>query len=371
MDRNLKVLLAGTLLTGASISAMMQMSPVQAVMLQASYTDTGLLTGFARNIVYVFLSPMTAVIILRINWNKPLPLSAVLLAVSHTLMWLADNLLMVMAAQLVMGAAMFFFFPCGESIIATSYEKTHRFRAFSVFVSAITGGFLLGSLLAGIVAFLAGLKLLFASMVVVSIMASLVFTRLKIANNTFEEEKNISLKTLAKPIVLAIPYYFVLSSAYSVLPGFLVLNGFTEFEVGVLFFFHMLSRMSISYFLSKAGSGIAKQLLIGSSVILGVSCLLASIHPASFTAYLLFLVFLGLSVSVSYIATLQAVSKRGGPRSIFLIGVFETFIGVSFIVGPPLAGFLLDAYGMSITLQALAAAVALAVALNLLHRYQL
>ncbi|MEM2095346.1 MAG: MFS transporter [Candidatus Caldarchaeum sp.] len=371
MDRNLRVLLAGTLLTGASVSAMMQMSPVQAVMLQASYTDTGLLTGFARNIVYVFLAPMTAVIILRINWNTPLPLSAVLLAVSHMLMWLADDLLMVMAAQLVMGVAMFFFFPCGESIIATSYKKTHRFRAFSIFVSAITGGFLLGSLLAGIVAFLAGLKLLFASMVALSIIASLVFTRFKIANNTPEEEKNISLKTLAKPIVLAIPYYFVLSSAYSVLPGFLVLNGLTEFDVGVLFFFHMLSRMSISYFLSKAGSGIAKQLLIGSSVILGVSCLLASLYQTSFTAYLLVLVFLGLSVSVSYIVTLQAVSKRGGSQSIFLIGVFETFIGISFIIGPPLAGFLLDAYGMSITLQAFAAAVALAVALNLFHRYQL
>ncbi|MDW7977404.1 MAG: MFS transporter, partial [Candidatus Caldarchaeum sp.] len=220
--------MTGTLLTGASIYSMMQMSPVQAVLLQASYTDTGLLTGFARNAVYVVLSPMTALLLTRLSWNTPLPVSAALMALSHFMMWLANDLLMVLASQLVMGVAMFFFFPCGESIVANSYRGTQRLKTLSVFLSAISGGFLTGSILAGAIAYLAGLKSLFASMIFLSLAAFLAYTRLKLVNSMPVESKPLKIKSLAVPILLSTPYFFTLSAAYSVLPGFFVLNGFTE-----------------------------------------------------------------------------------------------------------------------------------------------
>ncbi|MCS7137659.1 MAG: MFS transporter [Candidatus Caldarchaeum sp.] len=371
LDREIKVLLTGTLLTGASIYSMMQMSPVQAVLLQASYTDTGLLTGFARNAVYVVLSPMTALLLTRLNWNTPLPVSAALMALSHFMMWLANDLLMVLASQLVMGVAMFFFFPCGESIVANSYRGTQRLKTLSVFLSAISGGFLTGSILAGAIAYLAGLKSLFASMIFLSLAAFLAYTRLKLVNSMPVESKPLKIKSLAVPILLSTPYFFTLSAAYSVLPGFFVLNGFTELDVGVLFFIHMLCRVSTYSVISRIKTVFVKPLLAASSIFLGLTFLLASIQTANFTIFLLILGLLGVAVSTSYITTLQIISTHGGGHSVFLIGMLETLIGLTFITGPPISGFLIDVYGAQAMMLMFTAVVFLAVALHLLQRYQL
>ncbi|MEM4281275.1 MAG: MFS transporter [Candidatus Caldarchaeum sp.] len=365
MRRDTNPLWPGALLVGASMAVMMQMAPLQAVLLKASYTEVGLLMGFARNLLYVILSPLTAVILSRINWNIPLPLSAVLMSVSLLVMWSAGDLVAVLAAQLVMGVSMFYFFPCGESIISNSFTGADRFRAFSILLSAVSGGFLLGSLLAGVIAYLAGLKVLFASAAFIALVGAVFLSKVRVVNNMETRLGGSNLRTIARPLLFSTPYFLMLASSYSVLPGFLVLNGMTELDVGILFFSLMLSRVTVSYLLSKIKLELVEMLLPASSFMLGFSFIISSFYTSSFPAYLMLLVLIGSVVSMAYVTTLYLVSTKTKTQDVFYIGLFETLIGLTFLAGPPVAGFLTDVYGLPSLLQAFAAASIAAGLVNL------
>ncbi|MEM4189815.1 MAG: hypothetical protein QW544_04805, partial [Candidatus Caldarchaeum sp.] len=92
MGQSIEPLWPGAMLVAMSMAVMMQMAPVQAVLLNASFTEVGLLMGFVRNLLYVILSPLTALVMSRIHWRVPLPLSAVLMSVSLFVMWAANDL---------------------------------------------------------------------------------------------------------------------------------------------------------------------------------------------------------------------------------------------------------------------------------------
>ncbi len=354
------------MLVAMSMAVMMQMAPLQAVLLNASFTEVGLIMGFARNLLYVIMSPLTAVVLSRINWNIPLPLSAVLMSASSLIMWAANDLLVVLAAQLIMGVSMFYFFPCGESIISNSFTGFSRFRAFSIFLSAVSGGFLIGSFLAGVIAYFASLRVLFAAAAFIALAGALLLSKTRIVNNVTETwNKTINFRTIAEPLFFSMPYFIMLASAYAVLPGFLVLSGLTELDVGILFFSLMLARVAVSYALSKMKLAMVYVLLPTLSMCLGLSLIASSFNTTNLAAFLATFMLVGAAVSVSYVRTLYFISTKAKEQDVFIIGLFETLIGLAFLAGPPAAGFLTDVYGLPALLQAFAAASVAAGLVNL------
>ncbi|MCX8201358.1 MAG: MFS transporter [Candidatus Caldarchaeum sp.] len=345
---NLRGLWSGSMLMGISMMTMMQNAPIVAVLFGASFTDVGFMMGFVRNLPYVVLSPLTAYLLSRISWNMPLPLSGLLMVVSTALMYVASDLVSVLLSQLVMGVAMFCFFPCGESIVSQSYGESGRLKAFSLFLSAVSGGFLLGSILSGVVAYLFGIRQIFALAAALSAMACILFTRTKTQQST---TINTNIKPEIKttfPILYSTPYFLILAASYAVFPGYLVLQGFTELDVGLLFFALMLSRVLTSYSLSRIKPEKVKKLLTILSGVTALTLLITAYNPSQLMLHAVLLILVGAVVSIAYVLTLYLISgKPGGQNPVLLIGMFEALIGSSFLVGPLLAGFLTDFYGFT------------------------
>ncbi|MDJ0272578.1 MAG: MFS transporter [Candidatus Caldarchaeum sp.] len=342
---NLRTLWTGSLLMGFALMSMMQNAPIRAVELEASFTQVGFLMGFIRNFPYVLLSVFTAAVLLRMRWSLLLPSSAIFMTVSSLLMWLADNLDTVFFSQLLMGVAMFLFFPCGESIVANSYPKNERLRAFSLFLSAVSMGFLIGSLASGALASILGLQNQFLISAAVSSAAAPVLAKANPANPEIIISRNKhSLKSF-EPIIYAAPYFIVLASAYAVLPGYLVREGLTELDVGVLFFLLVGARVLTSYVLSRLEPARVKLLLSILSILTTLWAIVLIYLPPSAAAYAILMIPVGATVSIAYVYTLYRVSGGESASSVFLIGIFEALIGICFLVGPVVAGFLADLYG--------------------------
>jgi len=355
-------LLSGSLLVSMSISVMFQMGPVQTTMLKATYTDVGLLMGMARNLPYVMLSPLTAVFLSRISWNLPMPLSAAATSASLIVIAYSTDLTMVLASQLLMGVGLFLFFPCGESIVAYSFGG-QRLKGFSLFLTAVSGGFLAGSVVAGSVAYIAGLKTLFISSAATSMLGGLLLARLRPVSDVPAATSIESFTALPKPILLSIPYFIMLAASYSLVPSYLILRGFTELEIGVVFFCLMTARMAVSYIMARLSAKTVKRSLVVLSILLGFLYLSTSFTEVTLPMQITILAVLGAVVSVAYVKTLVEVSDIPA-ASTFYIGVFETFIGLSFLTGPPVAGMLADSYGFENVLKIFGALSLFSAAVN-------
>ena len=335
---------------GFALMSMMQNAPIRAVELQASFTQVGFLMGFIRNFPYVLLSVFTMAVLLRMRWSLLLPSSAIFMTVSSLLMWLANSLDIVFFSQLVMGVAMFLFFPCGESIVANSFPKGERLRAFSLFLSAVSMGFLIGSLVSGTLASILGLQNQFLISAAVSSAAAPVLAKANPSNPEITISRNKHPLKSFEPIIYAAPYFVVLASTYAVLPGYLVLEGLTELDVGFLFFTLIGARVLTSYLLSRLKPSSAKLLLTVLSIVTAVWALALVYLPASTAAYIPLMIPAGATVSIAYVYTLYLVSGGESASSVFLIGMFEALIGSCFLVGPVVAGFLADMFGFSAVL---------------------
>jgi len=59
--------------------------------------------GFAHIILYVLLSPFTMTVLSKMDWGWPLRLSAVLMTTAHILVYMANELTMLLLPQLLAG----------------------------------------------------------------------------------------------------------------------------------------------------------------------------------------------------------------------------------------------------------------------------
>ena len=363
MSRELAHLLSGSLLVATSISVMFQMGPVQATLLQATYTDVGFLMGAARNLPYVILSPMTAAFLSRVVWRLPMPMSAAAISASLIVLAYSTDLTMVLVSQLLMGLGLFLFFPCGESIIAYSFTG-QRLKGFSLFLAAVSGGFLIGSVVAGSLAYLAGLKTLFTSSAAISLLGGLFLAKLKPVPAKTADTGIEKFTAMSKPILLSTPYFIMLAASFSLVPSYLILRGFTELEIGVVFFFLTASRMTVSYLMTRLPAKMVEKILAALSVLLATLYLSAGFTKVTLFLQTAILIVLGAAVSVAYVKTLVEVSNIPAASS-FYIGVFEMFIGLSFLIGPPFAGILADKYGFESVLTVFSGLSLMAAATNL------
>jgi MFS family permease len=242
-----------------------------------------------------------------------------------------------------MGVGLFLFFPCGESIVAYSFGG-QRLKGFSLFLTAVSGGFLAGSVVAGSVAYIAGLKTLFISSAATSMLGGLLLARLRPVSDVPAATSIESFTALPKPILLSIPYFIMLAASFSLVPSYLILRGFTELEIGVVFFCLMTARMVVSYIMARFSAKTVKRSLVVLSILLGFLYLSTSFTEVTLPIQITILAVLGAVVSVAYVKTLVEVSDIPA-ASTFYIGVFENFIGLSFLIGPPVAGMLADNYG--------------------------
>jgi predicted MFS family arabinose efflux permease len=121
--------------------------------------------------------------------------------------------------------------------------------------------------------------------------------------------------------------------------------------------------MAVSYIMARLSAKTVKRSLVVLSILLGFLYLSTSFTEDTLPMQITILAVLGAVVSVAYVKTLVEVSDIQA-ASTFYIGVFETFIGLSFLTGPPVAGMLADNYGFENVLKIFGALSLFSAAVN-------
>ncbi|MEM1944538.1 MAG: MFS transporter [Nitrososphaerota archaeon] len=333
---------------GLSISALIQMSPVLAAQLGASYTEIGLAMGAARLTPYVVLSPMTGLILRRVGGDQVLALSAAFTVGSHILLSMSKDLSLITLAQVTSGLSMAFYYPVAEIILAANYHGSERMRAFSKFGAASAIGFLAGSILSGLIAQYLGLARMFM-VLGVSVGLTIPYmlrTGLR-AKFSFNSERNLAslFKSLIPAFSVTLPFYMIFGIAQVIIPGYAALTGISELEIGVLFLGMWVTRILASIIMAKRAAGNIGRYFIASGSALAALLSTTALSPGlpSLTALLM---VMGAVISVIYILTLYLTSARAEGNQTVAIGAYETIIGVAFLTGIPIAGLAADMLGV-------------------------
>ncbi len=337
-----------SMVLGLSLSALLQMSPVLAARLGANYTEIGLAMGAARLTPYVILSPITGLILRRLHGMIAIMISAALMSLSHLQLALAEDLTLLTVAQITSGISMAFYYPVSEIILATTYHGVMRMRVFSKFGATSATGFLIGSMVSGALAQYIGLQPMFLTLGLLTALTTPYITRSKLSPNIGATTRSALPDFLIKlfpAFSVTMPFFMIFGIAQVIIPGYAALSGISELGIGLLFLGMWATRIITSIMMARKPVGNIGRWFLASGI--GLSSLLAmvALYPGPLSLMTLLLA-MGSTVSIIYILTLFLTASNSEDNQPLAIGVYETIIGLAFLMGPPIAGAAADLLGV-------------------------
>ncbi|MDJ0270583.1 MAG: MFS transporter [Aigarchaeota archaeon] len=349
---------SGLALVGLSIAAMMWMSQVLATNeFNASYTDLGIM-GALRSILYIVLPFLIGYILHRVNKKYALTLSAVFMSLSSLTLAFSKDLLGVFLSQVVFGAALVFYWPVAEALLADVFKPEERLRAFGKYSAACSLGFMLGAIFGGVVGQLIGLRSMFMLSAIISAAAIPPLLGLKVSGYSNTKPKAISISfftALIPAYVLTLPFTATLASVLALVPGYAANIGFVELEIGLMSVPMWFFRVVASIYLAMRPPKNMFHVLLLVGFMMGGPLILNAFIPG-YPTMILLLILVGTSASIFYAVIFYIVSAVASERPEVAIGGFESMIGIGFFVGPPISGALADMLGISNLFLLLAAA---------------
>jgi MFS family permease len=333
---------------GLSLSALIQMSPVLAAHMGASYTEIGLSMGAARLTPYVILSPIIGLLLKRIPGMVAIMISAALMVSSHLLLSIAGDLTLLTVAQITSGISMVFYYPVSEIILATIYHGAERMRAFSKFGAASAMGFLAGSMLSGVLAQYLGLQPMFLTLGVLTALTTPYITRSKLSPTVKDTHMMVNLNFLTKLLPafsVTMPFFMIFGISQVIIPGYAALSGISELEIGLLFLGMWVARILTSITMARRPVGNIGRWFLMSGIVLSTLLATVALYPSPTTLVILLLA-MGAVIALIYILTLYLTSVKSEDNQHMAIGAYETVIGMAFLIGTPLAGAMADILGI-------------------------
>jgi len=336
----------GWVALSATIASSMTMSPVAAAQLEATYTDLGLI-GAARALPYIFLPLALGFLLHRLNKSRLLAASAVLAAISSLTIAFADSVALIVLSQGLLGLAMVAFWPVSEVLVSDWYSGPDRIRAYAKFSTALSLGFLLGSLYGGALTDAFGLRIMFIFSAAVSTSAIPFVLRLRTPPPTVVVEPRLSLRlaaTLLPAYAAILPFCAILASILSIFPGHAWRLGLSEISIGLLLtLFYLFRLLSSVYLIFRPTARIVRAILLTGLLYSGPLALMAAWPGLPVMA--LMVVIVGLSTNIFFaVSFLMVAGLAGGNRGVG-IGAYESIIGLGFFIGPPISGWLADLLG--------------------------
>lgn len=351
----LRLNLSGFLL-GLGTSSILYLIPIFLERLGASYTEIGLV-GSVRASPYAFLPVAAGYLSERFDKTKLYLLSVVFAALASALLYLAQTIHEIAAANLLLGLHMVFYWPIAESIIAEALPESIRWGAYTRFSVAWSSAYFIGPSFGGFLADLLGIRYSFLAGALISASAAPIILSMGRLQPTMEKShRRLRIRDILTiwPIYLSVFIFTIgLSSLFVLAPSYFSSLGWSMTGVGILFTVFGIARTAAYFLMSRSGRLPTAPLLLLATLIQAVSLLLlASGNPFILAISLL---LAGAINGIYFTSSFDLLSGRipSGLKGV-AIGFFEAVLGVGFIVGPAVSGSVMDFIGASQTFQILA-----------------
>ncbi|MCS7142487.1 MAG: MFS transporter [Aigarchaeota archaeon] len=334
-----------TVTLGISLSSTYYLVPV--FMEQLGYSDT--LIGIMGSIVslpYLMINLLARHTIGRLRDSRAIAIACVCAALSASILLNSGDLLPILIAEVMIGVATSFYFPLGEIMISGIRDEVKRRRAFGLFGTSWTSGFMLGPALSGIAINSVGAQASFY----VPLVASLTSLPLSFLQN-LPLEKQFPTSTsggrgLITPAHLAVALYtMALSTIVMAFAGLAAGRGVSPTLLALAYSVYGLSRMvaflslrNLPFFGTQMGATTAA--LITSFALLSLTLSEDYLYPVIFAA-------IGASATLYVSATFLSMLGSFGRDAPSAVGRFESCVSIGFLIGPGVSGAISDNIGFT------------------------
>ncbi|PUA34360.1 MAG: hypothetical protein B9J98_00515 [Candidatus Terraquivivens tikiterensis] len=359
----LRLLSVSTFVIGLGISSGLYFIPIWAEILGASYLEIGML-GFMRALPYAFLPALIGYFLVGVNNARLYLISPTIATIFYALLSLIKGVPEIILAQLLMGLAFVFYWPVGETMVASSSTPRNRVRAFALYSVSWNAGFLLGPSIGGYVAEKFGIHAAFwlsSAISAAAIPMVLLLREPAVLEKKVSDEKKGGVDFSALRLA---PFYSMLaiqSMVYATLlvifPNYAWRLGISEFYIGTIFTVFSLARLLSFLAIGKVLRSQPRFAFTLASVLFAIPMLLIAFLPSLEVFYVAVATY---AATLSYFTSMlfnaithsAPVEKYG-----FVVGVYEGIFGLGFAFGPLLAGYVSEAVGLreSFILQAVMA----------------
>jgi DHA1 family multidrug resistance protein-like MFS transporter/DHA1 family quinolone resistance protein-like MFS transporter len=267
-----------------------------------------------------------------------------------------NSIAQIIAVRFFNGIVYAFMWPSAEALITDVTSKKEVTRAAGLYSFSWALGFLIGPFIGGSVltVWVNNFQILFLVALIIGILACAVAfyslgspkkleSSCQIKDSLGRSSKftgNIS--SLVAVYLVIIVYSIGVSLVFSIFPGYANNLGVDVFEIGILFVALGVTR-TITFLHSQFIARISAKKLITIGLIVEASALLALGYFRGFINFLLLFVILGLGFGILAPISFSTVSKMAPRGRIGItMGIFETFFGVGFTIGPFLGGVIAE-----------------------------
>ena len=355
IDFSFKFFSLGLILVGIAIAVMLQLSQVFAVKeFGISYTEIGLL-GVLRSLPYIVSAFIVGFLLTHVNKKYAFSLSAILIALSNTMIALANDMSLVYISQFVMSLGISFYWPVAQSILVDISSGENRLRDYGRYSASWGAGFLTGSIVGGIAGEYLGLRNMFILSAILSLLA-LPFILKLVTQKGGDTIPHFSFKyftKLASPYTITLLIISVFASVIVMIPAYAWRIGIMIINIGLMFIPMWILRIIASVYLSLKPPKRVKFTIVLISSLISSSLLLNALIP-TYTSLIILFTAVGVSISYFYAVMFYIISKTASKYPEIAIGGFESTIGIGFLLGPSFSGVMADIFGMQTTFIALA-----------------
>lgn len=328
--------------------------PAFAEQLGATYLELGFI-GTVRSIPYAFLPVIVGYLGDRFGRPRLYLVSIFLTGAATITLASASTINEIVLVQVLLGIGFSLFWPLSEALVSEAAPVQKRTAALGLYAVAWACGFLIGPLVGGVVADIAGFQVAFlvagidvlitagVSVAIIRSSWQKVVERMK----TLTPQREL-LYNLLPMMTAQIPYGIVFAFIVSIFPGYAAQLGLTPFEVGVLvsgFGFARIVMFSLSGKLEHFGE--VKSIM---SAFVGLALVMIVIPlNRGFIVLLTEMCAAGIFIGAIYPQTIGYISKHSPSTNLgFVLGLYETIFGIGFAIGPLASGFVAQVAGLDL-----------------------
>jgi len=319
--------------------------PVFAQSLGATYVDLGVI-GTANAIPYAIFPLIVGYFADRLNRARVYLIGVLFNALATFLLVFASSVSDVIIFRMIGGTGLALFWPTAETLISDIADPELRLKAMGRFSVSYSSGFLIGPAIGGFISQTLGFSQLFlmatTEIIFGAVLVGLIVVPRYVPVRTPATKQigiNSSFVRGTLPMFsIVIPYSLVFSVIVTIFPGYLSAIGIGKPEIGILFATFGISRIvAYNYSWRFSTFGEKRAILLVSLLLFTSFYLIAS--SASAVAFALPMILVGISLGVFFPVTISTLSKQFPKERLGMgIGIYESFFGIGFAVGPFIAG---------------------------------
>ncbi|MEM1525401.1 MAG: MFS transporter [Nitrososphaerales archaeon] len=347
-QRAILYIFASTFIVTLGFGTYVYLIPVFAITLNASYIDLGLI-GTAAAIPYAIVPIFSGYLSDRFNRACIFLLSILYNVVATILLIIASDAKQLIIIRLVGGVGLAIFWPIAEAIVSSITPSEHLVKIMGRFSATWALGYLIGPFLGGYISQSFGYRSLFLISSIIIALATITF--IKTLPHYQHYQLNINpknsfntsiIKRVLPLYLLILPQALIFSVLISIFPGYASSLKISDLEIGILFTLFGLARITfflLSNSLIKFG---IKLLMIIASLTLFSSFIMLAIFKTTLTL-IIPLIMIGMAIGILSPTVMSVLIKIFPRERVGLaLGIYESFFGIGFTVGPILAGIIAE-----------------------------